>query len=745
MPEQILTTEYSEEMQRSYINYSMSVITSRAVPDIRDGLKPVQRRVLYAMHMLGLNADKPHRKSARIVGDAMGKYHPHGDSSIYDALVVLSQDFKKGMALIDGHGNFGSIEGDGAAAMRYTEARLRKFTQEVYLKDLDKDVVDFVPNYDEAEKEPVVLPVRIPNFLVNGSEGIAVGMTTSCPTHNLREVIDALEHLMAHPKAATEELMQFLPGPDFPTGGIVVNQSELLNIYETGKGRIRIRGKAEIVPAKKKTDKDKIVITEIPYTMVGLAIGKFLNDVADLAEKKVFPDITDISNQSGKDGIKIVIELKQGADAERILQGLYKKTKLEDTFSVNMLCICNGKPVVLGLKDILQENIKFQLEINNRKYKTLLDKETAKREVQEGLIRAVDIIDLIIEIIRGSKKLQTAKNCLMTGDTTDITFKSEASKKQASRLNFTEAQAQAILDLRLSRLIGLEILALQEEYKETVKKIALYEKLLSSEKEMQKQIKKDLEEIKNSYGLDRRTLITDAQAAVFEEEPEKEIPVVFTMNRFGYVKMFDLTVYDKNKEAIEQEAVQLLFCMNTSRICLFTNAGNFHQLKMKDVPLCKVKDKGIPVDNISNFESAHESILKIGTFEDLKEKMLLFVTSHAMIKLVDASEFETVKKTIAATRLNDGDELIYVDELKGTDVVLVSEKKTALRFKNTDIAAYKKTSVGVRGMKLSEDDRITAVYDFDPAVKYLVKIGNKRVNLSELPLKKRDQKPEQIR
>ena len=745
MPENILTTEYSEEMQRSYINYSMSVITSRAVPDLRDGLKPVQRRVLYAMHMLGLNADRPHRKSARIVGDAMGKYHPHGDASIYDALVVLSQDFKKGMALVDGHGNFGSIEGDGAAAMRYTEARLRKFTQEVYLKDLDKDVVDFVPNYDEAEKEPEVLPVRIPNFLVNGSEGIAVGMTTSCPPHNLKEVIDAMEYLMDHPKATTEELMTCLPGPDFPTGGIVVNQKELLPIYETGKGRIRIRGRASVVPAKKRGEKDRIIITEIPYTMIGLSIGKFLNDVADLAEKKVFPDITDISNQSGKDGIKIVLELKNGADGEKILQGLYKKTKLEDTFSVNMLCINHGKPEVLGLKRILEENLSFQLEINKRKYATLLKKEQERREIQEGLIKAVDIIDLIIEIIRGSKKLQTAKNCLMTGDTAEVTFRSEESRKQASLLSFTEAQAQAILDLRLARLIGLEILALQNDYKETLKKISQYEKLLSSDREMLKQIKKDLEKIREDYGLERRTDLTDEEAPVFEEVKEVETPAVFTMNRFGYVRMFDLSVYEKNREAIDAESVHLIFCMNTSRIGFFTDKGSFHQLKMKDVPLCKVKDKGIPVDNISNYDSAGENILKIDALENLKDKMLLFVTAHAMIKLVETSEFETAKKTIQATKLQDDDLLVYADELKGTDVVLVSDKRLALRFRNSDISVYKKTSVGVRGMKLSPDDRITAVYDFDPSVKYLVKIGNRRVNLSELPLKKRDQKPEQIK
>jgi len=747
MPEKIISTEYSDEMQQSFINYSMSVITSRAVPDIRDGLKPVQRRVLYAMNELGLNYDKEHRKSARIVGDAMGKYHPHGDSSIYDALVVLSQDFKKGMALVDGHGNFGSIEGDGAAAMRYTEARLKKFTQDVYLKDLDKNVVDFVPNFDETEKEPEVLPVRIPNFLLNGSEGIAVGMTTSCPPHNLAEIIDAMELLIDSPDATTDDLMTKLKGPDFPTGGIVINASELRDIYETGSGKIRVRGKAEFIRAQKRGERDRIEITEIPYTMIGAAIGKFLCDVAELAEKKVFPEITDISNMSGKDGIRIVIELKSGSDGDRILQGLYKKTKLEDTFGVNMLCISDGKPEVLGLRDILKANLKFQLEINNRKYTTLLGKEEEKREVQEGLIRAVDIIDLIIEIIRGSKKLETAKNCLMTGETEGISFKSEQSCIDASKLDFTERQATAILELQLRKLIGLELLALEKEHKETLEKIRKYKRLLSSEKEMEKAIREDLENIRSEYSLPRRTVITDSEAAVYEDKPEEVLPVVFSMNRFGYARMYDMTVYEKNREAIEEDSKYILFCLNTSKLCIFTDIGNCHFLKMKDVPLCRLKDKGIPIDNVTNYRSSSENILKLDSCDNLKDKILLFVTSHAMIKRVEASEFESVKKTISATKLNEDDSLVFVDEIFGTQTVLVSRDRSVLRFKNDDISLLKKTSVGVRGMKLQDGDVIAAVYDFDPAEKQKisVRIGSKKVNLSDIKLKKRDAKPDQFK
>ena len=371
--DRVLKTEYAELMQKSYIDYAMSVIIARALPDVRDGLKPVQRRTLYDMRELGIRHDRPYRKSARIVGDTMGKYHPHGDSSIYDALVVMAQTFKKELPLVDGHGNFGSIEGDGAAAMRYTEARLQKVTEEAFLADLDKDVVDFVPNFDETEKEPSVLPVKIPNFLINGSEGIAVGMTTSTPPHNLAEVIDAELAYLADPEITTAELMKIMPGPDFPTGGIVTNQDELLSVYETGSGKIRIRGKVET--EKGKNGRTNLVITEIPYTMIGANIAKFLSDVASLAENKVTQDIVDITNQSGKEGIRIVIELRRDADVENFKNLLYKKTRLEDTFGVNMLAIADGRPETMGLRQILKANIDFQFETNRRKYTTLLDKE----------------------------------------------------------------------------------------------------------------------------------------------------------------------------------------------------------------------------------------------------------------------------------------------------------------------------------------------------------------------------------
>lgn len=744
MAETIISTEFSSEMQQAYINYSMSVIMSRAVPDIRDGLKPVQRRVLYAMNELGLNAEKPHRKSARIVGDAMGKYHPHGDSSIYEALVVLSQDFKKGMALVDGHGNFGSIEGDGAAAMRYTEARLKKFTQEVYLADLDKNVVDFVPNFDETEKEPEVLPVRVPNFLVNGAEGIAVGMTTSVPTHNLGEVIDAVKLCIDQPDVTVEELMEVMPGPDFPTGGIVTNKAELAQIYATGKGRIKLRGKAEIQYASKRSEKDRIVITEIPYTMVGANIGRFLSDVANLVESKKIPDISDILNQSSKDGIKIVLELRKGADAEKVLQGVLKKTKMEDTFGVNMLAIANGKPEVLGLKQILEHHIQFQEEVNTRKYRTLLERETKKKEIQEGLIQAVDCIDLIIEIIRGSQTIKKAKECLITGNTDSIRFQSKKSQERARKLCFTEAQATAILELRLSKLIGLEILTLQEEYQKTLSRITSYEKILSSRDALRKVIKSDLDKIKKAYAFPRRTKITNTKEAVFEERPVTEMDVVFAMNRFGYVKMMERSVFEKNAELIQEESKVLIPCKNLSKICIFTQEGLMHQLKMQDVPLCKGKDKGVPIENLCNYKMETENYLFIGAVEQIKGKQLLFVTAKGAIKRVDSSEFETIKRTILSTKLADNDKIIFLAPLDSNLIVLVTNQRRVLKFQSEEVTVLKKASVGVRGMKLEQNEEIQAVYCLNHDEKRTVLIGRKKVDLSKLPLKKRDGKPEKL-
>lgn len=743
MAEKIIKTEYSEEMQKSYMNYSMSVITARAIPDARDGLKPVQRRVLYDMSELHLNHDKPHRKSARIVGDTMGKYHPHGDSSIYETLVVMSQVFKKGMPLVDGHGNFGSIEGDGAAAMRYTEARLEKFAEEVYLKDLDK-TVDFVPNYDETEKEPEVLPVRVPNLLINGAEGIAVGMSTSIPPHNLREVIDAVQAYIDKPDISTRELMEFMPGPDFPTGGIIANKSDLPAIYETGIGKIKLRGKMEVELGKRKADKDKLVITEIPYTMIGAGINKFLVDIADLVENKKLPDVVDISNQSNKDGIRIVLELKKDADVEKIRNILYKKTKLEDTFGVNMLAIAGGRPETLNLKGVLKNFLDFQYQNATRKYQALLEKELEKKEIREGLIKACDVIDLIIAVLRGSKNLKDAKACLMTGDISNINFKIKGFEEDAKKLHFTEKQAGAILEMRLYKLIGLEILQLEKEYKETLKKIAEYEKILSSRKNMDQVIKQDLESIKAEFGTPRRTLIEDGKEAVYDESAVAVSEVTFVMDRFGYCKTIDKSVYDRNRETVETENPFVESCLNTDKICIFTNAGNFHQVKVMDIPGGKLRDKGTPIDNLSKYDGTREHIIFLCHAGSLKGKRLLFATKQGLIKAVPGEEFDTNNRTVAATKLQDEDEVLSIQFINNeTDVVLQTTSGVFLRFLTEEISEMKKNARGVRGIKLASGEELEAVYLLgdNPVITY----KEKEVHLNRLKIGKRDGKGSKVR
>lgn len=716
MSEQIIKTEFSDIMQKSYIDYAMSVICQRALPDVRDGLKPVQRRVLYAMQELGLSADKPHRKSARIVGDTMGKYHPHGDSSIYEALVVMEQDFKKGMPLVDGHGNFGSIEGDGAAAMRYTEAKLQKFTQEVYLADMDKNVVDFQSNFDETEKEPVVLPVRIPNLLINGAEGIAVGMTTSIPPHNLSEVVDGVKAYMDNPDITTEELMEYVKGPDFPTGGIVVNQKELKNIYETGSGKMKLRGKVHFEKAKKRSERDKLVITEIPYTMIGANISKFIADVVGLIENKTTSDIVDVSNESSKEGIRIVLELRRNADVERLENLLYKKTRLEDTFGVNMLAIANGRPELLSLKDIISYHTRFHYEVLTRKYETLLKKELEQKEIKEGLIKASDMIDLIIEILRGSKSLKDAKSCLIHGETDNITFKTQKSKKEASKLCFTEKQASAILEMRLYRLIGLEIMALQEEYAEILKKIDKYQDILEHPASMKKVMKKDLEKIKKIYGFERKTELTNAKAAVVKALPIEEKEVVFVMDRFGYSKILDKSTYERNEETVLKEYRHIVHCMNTDKVCVFTDTGVMHQIKVQDIPSGRLRDKGTPLDNIGNYDSRNEQILLIAPDRVLKESSLLFVTAASMVKLVDGAEFIVQKKTVAATKLAEGDTLTAVrivnakESITNAQIIMQSEEGYFLRFPLEEVIRKKKGAIGIRGMKLQEQDHVKHIY-----------------------------------
>ena len=739
MEHSIIRTEYSELMQKSYIDYAMSVIIARALPDVRDGLKPVQRRTLYDMYELGIRYDKPYRKSARIVGDTMGKYHPHGDSSIYDALVVMAQDFKKGLPLVDGHGNFGSIEGDGAAAMRYTEARLQKVTQEAYLADLDKNVVDFMPNFDETEKEPVVLPVKVPNLLVNGAEGIAVGMATSIPPHNFGEVIDGVIAYMKNPDITTAEMMQYIPGPDFPTGGIIANKDDLPAIYESGVGKIKIRGKIEI--EKGKGGKDRMVITEIPYTMIGANIGKFLNDVYGLVESKATSDITDITNQSSKEGIRIVLELKKGADIEALENLLYKKTKLEDTFGVNMLAVADGRPETMGVVPIIRHHVKFQYEIATRKYQTLLAKEQDKKEIQEGLIRACNVIDLIIEILRGSRNIKDAKACLTDGNTDHITFKNPSSKIMAQQLNFTDRQAQAILEMRLYKLIGLEIEALMKEHDETLENIAKYEDILEHRSSMAKVIIKELTAFKKAYGKERKTVIDNLKEAVVAAKKIEEQDVVFLMDRFGYAKIVDTSVYERNKEAANAEYRHIFTCKNTDKICIFTDKGQMHLLKVLDLPYGKFRDKGTPIDNLCNYDSKEENVVYLAGLEHVSSHRMLFGTKYAMIKVVDGMEFVVAKKTTAATKLGEEDEVLTVCPLEENDTLVMATKKDMfLRIDCAQIPQKKKGAVGVRGMKLAAGDELKSIHVLHEGAEKEVEVKGKPVALHRLHVGNRDTK-----
>ena len=734
--DRIIRTDYSELMQKNYIDYAMSVIVSRALPDVRDGLKPVQRRVLYDMHELGTRFDRPYRKSARIVGDTMGKYHPHGDTSIYESLVVMAQDFKKGQVLVDGHGNFGSIEGDGAAAMRYTEARLMKITQEVFLADLDKDVIDFVPNFDETEKEPSVLPVRIPNILVNGSDGIAVGMSTSIPPHNLGEVIDAAVAYIRNNDITDEELLSCLHGPDFPTGGIIVNKDDLPRIYATGNGKLRIRGKTVI--EKTRGGRQQIVITEIPYTMIGNGIGKFLNDVAALAESRVITDITDISNQSSKEGIRIVIELKKGADPEQIRNILYKKTKLEDTFGMNMLVVSDGRPETMSLRNIFEAFTEFRFELANRKYRNLLTKDLEKKEIEEGLIEACDVIDLIIEILRGSKDQKMAKDCLIFGNTEGIRFKTKKSQKMASQLRFTERQAQAILDMRLVKLIGLEVQALIKQHEETLARIAEYQRLLSDYDAMSDDIIGELLSIKKEYARPRRTVIENADEIILEEKKVVEEEVVFAMDRFGYVKTLDPSVYEKNREAADADNTYIFRVMNTDKICIFTNTGKMHTVKVIDIPQKRLRDKGVPVDNLSNFSNKSEDIVWISPISEVRDSRIFFATKQGNVKVTAGSEFDTANRTVMATKLQPDDSLLLATPADSMETaVLISESGYSLRFALSEVSELKKGAVGVRGIKLADDDFVKNAYLLGGSGEFAIEYNGKKLYLNRLKIAKR--------
>ena len=719
--ENIIQLDFSEEMKTSYRDYAMSVIVARALPDVRDGLKPVQRRILYAMKELGLSPDKPHRKSARIVGDTMGKYHPHGDSSIYDALVHMTEDYSLNAPLVDGHGNFGSIDGDGAAAMRYTEARLSKPGM-MLLDNLDKGLVDFLPNFDDSEKEPAVLPATLPNLLINGTTGIAVGMATNIPPHNPTEVIDAVIAYMDRPGISIDKLMDYIPAPDFPTGGIIINASDMRDIYEKGEGKIRLRARTEI--EKGDAGRTNIVITEIPYTISGNKL-KLVESLAALAKDKVFDEIYDVRDESSKEGIRIVVEVKKGRDIDNLLNGLYKKSQMEDTYGVNLLAIRStengtGQPKVFNLKSLIEEFVLFQEDLYTREYQFLLEKAKKRLEIVEGLMKATDVIDLIIEILRGSSSVKQAKTCLIEGITEGIKFKSNASEKEAATLSFTENQADAILAMQLSKLIGLEILKLHEENDTLIANIAEYEKVLSDSKELYKVIKGRLREFKKIFNSPRRTSLMDTVAKAYVEKVVIE-DLYVCFDRFGYTKAIDAAAFGRASEETKKDFSFVLKIKNTDKLCIFTDKGNMHQVKMEKVPRCKMKDKGTLIHSLCKMENDEEGLLYV-SFEELFESILLFVTKNGYIKLVSGAEFETGRQMIAATKLDADDEVVGVIMLSASDVltgtkkvILLTKDGLSLGFPLSEVSELKKTSRGVKGITLEKEDTVAFATVVHPA------------------------------
>ena len=719
--ENIIQLDFSEEMKTSYRDYAMSVIVARALPDVRDGLKPVQRRILYAMKELGLSPDKPHRKSARIVGDTMGKYHPHGDSSIYDALVHMTEDYSLNAPLVDGHGNFGSIDGDGAAAMRYTEARLSKPGM-MLLDNLDKGLVDFLPNFDDSEKEPAVLPATLPNLLINGTTGIAVGMATNIPPHNPTEVIDAVIAYMDRPGISIDKLMDYILAPDFPTGGIIINASDMRDIYEKGEGKIRLRARTEI--EKGDAGRTNIVITEIPYTISGNKL-KLVESLAALAKDKVFDEIYDVRDESSKEGIRIVVEVKKGRDIDNLLNGLYKKSQMEDTYGVNLLAIRptengTGQPKVFNLKSLIEEFVLFQEDLYTREYQFLLEKAKKRLEIVEGLMKATDVIDLIIEILRGSSSVKQAKMCLIEGITEGIKFKSKASEKEAATLSFTENQADAILAMQLSKLIGLEILKLHEENDTLIANIAEYEKVLSDSKELYKVIKGRLREFKKIFNSPRRTSLMDTVAKAYVEKVVIE-DLYVCFDRFGYTKAIDAAAFGRASEETKKDFSFVLKIKNTDKLCIFTDKGNMHQVKMEKVPRCKMKDKGTLIHSLCKMENDEEGLLYV-SFEELFESILLFVTKNGYIKLVSGAEFETGRQMIAATKLDADDEVVGVTMLSASDVltgtkkvILLTKDGLSLGFPLSEVSELKKTSRGVKGIALEKEDTVAFTTVVHPA------------------------------
>ncbi|UOF90313.1 DNA topoisomerase 4 subunit A [Fodinisporobacter ferrooxydans] len=735
--ERIIPVEYQDEMKQSYVDYAMSVIVDRALPDVRDGLKPVHRRVLYAMHEMGLHPSSPYRKSAKFVGETMSKYHPHGDAAIYDAAVRLSQDFSMMAPLIDGHGNFGSIDGDSAAAMRYTEAKLSLIALEL-LQDIKYNVVDTQPNFDNYDEEPVVLPAKFPNLLVNGADGIAVGMATYIPPHNLTEVIQAVIEYIKDPSVSLAKLMKHVKGPDFPTGGIITNKSELSSIYEKGRGTVRIRAKIEEEDTG--YGKTNLVITEVPFTWSGNK-SRHIEKIYEMARDRKLDELSDIRDESSKDGIRIVLEVKRGVNIENFLNKLYKKTPLEDTLSVNMLCLVDGAPMTPTLKEMIHYFVEFQREITLKKYNHLLAKAKDRQEVLLGLLRAIDVIDTIIEVLRGSRDVKMVRACLMHGAIEGIRFKSKRAEKEAAKLAFTERQVDAILGMRLQNLIQLEVHQVSEELDETLKHIQSYEDIVTKEDVLLGTIKEYLTAIKKQFGSKRKTEIVDIETADYVEEIKEEEWIVL-VDRFGYVKTTDVANYKRSGEDTQKEFSFACSALNIGKVGFLTSKGNFCQTKTMSLPKGKMKDKGVPLDTIFKI-SKDESVVWMGSVEELLSNQWLFVTKRGMVKVVAGVEFDSNRSFIAATKLDDGDEVVSVKLVQssyGEQVVLLTNHSNALKFATESLSIQKKQSKGVKGIELQESEFVAEVWMLQKGETLTISWKNDDIDLHSIKVKKPGQK-----
>ena len=706
----IIQHEIHDEMKESYIDYAMSVIVGRALPDVRDGMKPVHRRILYGMSQLGVTPDKPYKKSARIVGEVMGKYHPHGDSSIYDAMVRMAQDFSMRYPLVDGHGNFGSIDGDGAAAQRYTEARMSYFSLQM-LRDIEKNTVDFAPNFDGEEKEPVVLPSRYPNLLVNGSNGIAVGMATSIPPHNLTEVIDATVKIIDDPEATVEDLIKIVQGPDFPTGAQILGKSGIRDAYRTGTGKIKVRAICEIEETKK--GRLQIIVSEIPYAVNK---ARLIEKIADLIKDKRIDGISDIRDESNREGMRIIIELKRDANPQITLNQLYKHTQMQDNFSCIMIALVDGQPKLLNLYDMLSEYIKFQKEVVTRRTQFDLEKAEARAHILEGLRIALDNIDEIIKIIRNSYN--------------------DAKEKLMERFGLSAIQAQAILDMRLARLQGLEREKLDKEYSELMDRIAYYRAILSDEAMLMGVIKAELLEVRDKWGDERRTKLSPDASDFEDEDLIEEENVAVTLTHLGYIKRVPADTYKAQRRGgkgimgittRDNDFVKDLIMTSThDYLMFFTNTGKAHKLKAFEIPEASRTARGTPAVNFLSLMQRERITALIPVKEFAEDKYLIAVTKQGTIKKTSLSEYNTNRTSgIIAIKLKDDDRLIDVKQTTGSNsVIIVTKKGKCICFSEEDVRAMGRIAGGVRAIKLDKDDEVVSMSLVDPEQELLVVTEN---------------------